>query len=312
MTIYLDVIWALNFILDMMLLMLTQILAKDDTGRIRIMFGAFVASLLVPISLYYPHSFFTTIYGKILYSLLIILSSFRYVNMYRMVKRLLLFYFVTFTIGGGLIALHFLLQNPIEIAASGLFTFNSGYGDPISWIFVLIGFPIIWLFTKRNMDKHAIEKIRYDELYPVTIQMNHLSFSTNGYMDSGNQLVDPITKKPVIICDESFLKQWFTEVDWNILKEAHETLDFQAIPPKWEERIHIIPYQGVEGKSNFLLAIRPDQLAVTHHNEQILTERVLIGIQFATLTKDETYHCLLHPQIIKFGKRESDKALPSA
>lgn len=292
--------------------MLTQILAKDDTGRIRLMFGAFIASILVPISLYFPLSFFTTIYGKLLYSLLIILCTFRFVNIYRMIKRLLLFYFVTFTIGGGLIALHFLLQSPLEISTNGLFTFNSGYGDPISWIFVMIGFPIIWLFTKRNMDKHAIEKVRYDELYPVTIQINKLSYSTTGYMDSGNQLVDPITKKPVVICDETFLKQWFSEDDWKTLREAHETLDFGRIPLKWEDRIQIIPYQGVEGKSRFLLAIRPDQLTIFENNEQIFTERVLIGIQFATLTKDQTYHCLLHPQIIKFGKRQVDNALPSA
>lgn len=305
MTIYLDAVWTLNLIVDMMLLMLTQALAKDQTRKIRLMFGAFIASLLVPISLYFPNTFITTVYGKLIYSILIILCSFQFKNVYRTIKLLLLFYFTTFAIGGGLVAIHFIFQNPIMVSGNGLMTFNNGFGDPVSLTFILIGFPTIWLFTKRRMDKHGVDKIRYNELCPVTIQLNQESYSTTGYIDSGNQLVDPITKHPVIICDEIFLKQWFSKDEWEKLKEAHTQLNYHKIPEKWEKKIRIIPYQGVEGKGNFLMAIRPEKLMVYYGQEKIVTHKVLIGIQFARLTKDETYHCLLHPQIIKFASVES-------
>src|SRR5699024_96215 len=114
---------------------------------------------------------------------------------------LLLFYFITFSIGGGLIAAHFLLQNPVGISSNGILTMEKGYGDPISWIFIIVGFPIVWWFTKNRLDKHATDKIHYDQLYSVTIRLNGEDHSTKGYLDSGNQLVDPLTKKPVIICD---------------------------------------------------------------------------------------------------------------
>ena len=305
MTIYLDAVWTLNFILDMMLLMLTQALARDSTRKIRIVFGAFIASLLVPLSLYFPESLISSVYGKLIYSVIIILCSFRYFGFYQMVKRLLLFYFTTFAVGGGLIGIHFLLQNPMKLSQSGLLTFNSGFGDPVSWLFIIIGFPIIWLFTKRRMDKHAIEKIRYDQLCPVTIQLKSKSHSTTGYIDSGNQLVDPITKKPVIICDESFLRQWFSDNEWEMLKVAHTDMDVNKIPNEWEGRIHFVPFQGVEGKSDLLIAIRPDRLIVYYYDKKIVTKKVLIGIQFASLTKDMTYHCLLQPEIIKLATVES-------
>lgn len=289
----------------MMLLMLTQVLAKDSTGKIRIVFGAFIASLLVPISLYFPGSWITSLYGKLFYSVIIILSSFRFVTVYQTAKLLLMFYFTTFSIGGGLVAVHFLLQNPISISDNNLLTFTSGYGDPISWIFILIGFPLVWLFTKRRMDKHAIEKIRYDQLYPVTLQLKNKSYSTTGYIDSGNQLVDPITNKPVLICDEPFLKKWFSEKDWKLLKLAQETLDFDKLPPEWEEKIQIVPFHGVEGKNSFLIAIRPDRLIILYGNQKIVTRNVLIGIQFAQLTRDQYYHCLIQPQIIKLAAVDS-------
>ncbi|MFD1849139.1 sigma-E processing peptidase SpoIIGA [Oceanobacillus bengalensis] len=301
MTIYLDAVWALNFCLDLMLLMLTQALARDSTRKIRVVFGALVASLIVPVTLYFPDSFFTSVIGKLLFSLFIILCSFGFITIYRFFKLLLLFYFTTFAIGGGLLGLHFLFSNPVTLSSGVFSTVNHGYGDPVSWLFVIIGFPLVWLFTKARMDKHVIEKIRYNSLYSVTIQIKEKSFSTNGYIDSGNQLNDPLTKKPVVICDELFLKNWFSEEDLQLLQRASESFDLELIPKEWEHLVQIIPFQGVQGSSMFLLAIRPEKIIIYYGDQKIVTGKVLIGIQFAELTKDRSYHCLLHPQIIQLA-----------
>ncbi|GAB3793587.1 sigma-E processing peptidase SpoIIGA [Virgibacillus kimchii] len=299
MTIYLDAVWMLNLLLDMMLLFLTQALGRESTRKRRIIFGGVVASLIVPVSFYFPDSFITSAVGKILYSILIITCTFGYGSLSRILKLWLLFYFVSFSIGGGLIALHFLFQQPVSITANGILTVNHGFGDPISWLFVFIGFPFAWLFTKRRMDRHVAEKIRYDQLCPVTLKIKQKSYSTSGYIDSGNQLFDPITKKPVILCDETFLKQWFSEEDWEIMKHLQEHLDFAKIPESWKNYIQIIPYQGVQGKSMFLLAIRPDEIKIIYEEKTIVTSNFLVGIQFAELVKDRSYHCLLHPQMIQ-------------
>ncbi|MBU5467731.1 sigma-E processing peptidase SpoIIGA [Virgibacillus sp. MSJ-26] len=301
MTIYLDAVWALNYFLDLMLLMLTGAMVKERVTKRRLLFGAFVASLIVPLSLYFPNTFLTSIVGKLLYSLLIVFCTFRFISIHRTLKLLLIFYFITFAIGGGLIALHHMAQSPVGMSDSGILTFSKGYGDPVSWLFILIGFPFVWLFTKRRLDKHAVEKIRYDQLYRVTLKMNGRTFSTDGYIDSGNQLVCPMTKKPVVIADQSFLKQWFAEVEWKQLKESHASLDFDNIPKAWEDSIHVVPYQGVEGGSNFLLALRPEKLTIQYDEDEIITNNVLIGIQFDNLTTDHLYHCLLQPEIIKLS-----------
>ncbi len=300
-TIYLDAVWALNFLLDIMLLMLTQALARDSTRIIRIVIGGFVASLLVPISLYFPDTFFTSVIGKLLFSCFIILTTFGYHNFYRWIKLLLLFYFITFSIGGGLIGIHYLFQRPFGLDSNGFLTFNSGFGDPVSWLFVVIGFPLVWVFTKSRMDKHTAEKIRYDQLCPVTIQIKGKSYSTTGYIDSGNQLIDPLTKKPVILCDEPFLKNWFTEEEWKRVRKCSESLDLDSLPTEWEKYLQLVPYQGVQGNSTFLFTIRPDTLVIYYGEQKIVTSKVLVGLQFSNLTKDESYHCLLHPQIIKLA-----------
>src|SRR5690625_7648355 len=103
-----------------MVLMMKQTLAKDSTTKIRIIIGTFVTSLLVPISLYFSWSFFTSVLGKFLYSVTIIICAFRFITIYHMLKLLALFYFTTFSIGGGLIAAHFVFQNPIGLSDNGL------------------------------------------------------------------------------------------------------------------------------------------------------------------------------------------------
>jgi stage II sporulation protein GA (sporulation sigma-E factor processing peptidase) len=301
MTIYLDAVWVLNFLLDLMLLMLTQALSREYTPKRRLVFGAIIASLIVPATIYYPSALLNTVYGKLLYSILIILVAFQFTTVRQFFKKLLLFYFVTFSIGGGLFAAHYVLQNPVALASNGLLTFSSGYGDPVSWLFIMIGFPIAFWFTKSRMDKHVTDKIRYDQMYEVTLQLKEKSFSTTGYIDSGNQLIDPLTKKPVIICDESFLQQWFQEEEWIQLKRAFEEFDMDSIPLSWEKYIHMVPFQGVEGKSNFLLALKPESLTIGYGEQKIIATKLLVGIQFSTLTKDQSYHCLLHPQLIKLA-----------
>lgn len=301
LTIYLDAVWILNFLLDMMLLMLTKSLIRDGTPIFRIVFGAFIASLIVPVSVFFPDALLLTPIGKLLFSIIIMLSTFKFISISRMLKQLLLFYFITFAIGGGLIGVHYLFQQPFGMSTSGLVTMNQGYGDPISWLFIIFGFPVVWIFTKKRMDNHAVEKIKYDQLYPVTIEIQKKCLSTTGYIDSGNQLTCPMTKKPVIICDQAFLKQWFTDSDWQSLQAAYEALAVDQLPENWQSRIQIIPYQGVEGTSNFLFAIRPEQLTIYYDGERIITKNVLIGIQFGSLVRDNSYHCLLQPQIFKLA-----------
>lgn len=305
MTIYLDAVWTLNVLLDFMLLMLTGAIIKIRIHKRRLLFGAFIASLIVPVTFYFPDFFLTSLYGKVGFSIIIILSTFGWNSLARVLKLLVTFYFVSFAIGGGLIATHYMLQSSVDISSTAILTVNQGYGDPISWIFILIGFPASWLFTKWRLDKHAIDKIRYDQLYEVKIKMNGQNFETKGYIDSGNQLVCPLTKKPVVICDERFLKQWFTSEEWIQLKTVHNDLDFDHIPKKWEKLLNIVPYQGVEGTSSFLLALQPEELSVNYGETDIRVNNVLIGIQFGHLTEDSLYHCLLHPQIIKLTAVDS-------
>lgn len=297
MTIYLDTVWLLNLIFDLMLLMLTKGIARFSAPAWRIWIGALVASFIVPILFIFPDSFVQSVLFKVIYSFIIIFCAFGFHSIFQFLKLFFIFYFVTFSIGGGLIAVHYLFSH--SITGNG-FLVAAGHGDPISWVFVLVGFPLSYLFTKHRMNQHIIDKIRYEQLYTVTIQIKNEAYTTTAYVDSGNHLTDPISKKPVVICDEPFLKQWFSNEDWESLKKAADSFDMDLLPEEWEHLIHFIPYQGVNG-NGVLLAIRPEACTIHETNRTLRTRKFLIGVRFGELAKDGTYHCLLQPQIMQFA-----------
>jgi len=297
--IYLDAVWLLDLLLDWMLLLLAKALSRDGTSHPRVFIGAVIASLIVPLTLFYPETFLTTVAGKILFSILIILTAFRFKSIKRSGKQLLLFYFLTFSIGGGLTGLHFMLNQPFAMHSGGIMTMNSGYGDPVSWLFILIGFPIVLFFSKRRMEDHASEKLRYDEIHPVRIQIAGQDKTVPGYIDSGNQLNCPMTKKPVVIGDASLMKTWLTSEEMLELKAASEKMDPERIPLRLQHLVQLIPYQGVDGSTSFVCALRPDFIEIMYEDKLIRADKVLIGIQFGSMTADKTYQCLLHPQLIQ-------------
>lgn len=299
MQIYLDAVWTLNLLLDWMLLLLAKTLTRDHSSQIRIFLGAVVASLIVPLTLYYPESILTTVPGKLFYSVVIILCTFKFLSIRRSTKQLLLFYFLTFAVGGGLTGLHFMMNQPFAIHSGGIMTMNSGYGDPVSWLFILIGFPVVFLFSKRRMDQHVSEKLRYDQIHSVRIQIEGKDQTVPGYIDSGNQLVCPLTRQPVVIGDASLMSNWLKDEEMLELKAASEKMDPERIPLRLQHRVQLIPYQGVDGSTAFMCTLKPDFLEIMYEGTLIRAEKVLVGIQFGSMTADKSYQCLLHPQLIQ-------------
>ncbi|WP_366249506.1 sigma-E processing peptidase SpoIIGA [Terribacillus aidingensis] len=298
MTIYLDAVWTLNLFLDWLLLLCTQAIARLQVPKLRIFAGAVVASLIVPVTVYFPESFLAHPAGKLLFSMLIIWTAFGFRSVTRFLKLLLLFYFVTFAVGGSLFAIHYMLQTQAAFTSASFLTVSTGYGDHVSWLFVAIMFPIALYFTKSRMDKQRFEQFRYDQLYNVQVSINGISHKTEGFIDSGNHLSDPLTKRPVVICDQLFLRNWFTEEEWQLLAQANSDLDLDLLPKDWPYEFSVVPYQGVNGEGALMLVLKPDSILIEMEQVQIETDRVWIGIQFGNLTADRRYHCLLHPSLV--------------
>lgn len=297
-----DVVFLLNMFCNGMILLLTRYFIRSNSSKKRIILATFVASFFVLFQAYLSTGILSSLLIKLLYSIMIIIVAFGYDGVIPFIKKWTLFYFVSFSIGGAILGLHYLVEDVFIYGKQQMMlTAENIYGEEVHLTFILIAFPVFWYFTKRKLDEHVETKIKYDQFYEIVLTLNGQSIATTGYIDSGNHLIDPISRRPVILCDAEYLKQFFSIKDWNTLSTSIKKDQLHELPPILDQKLFIVPYQGVGGTSNYLYCLKPESLTIMYEGKTLETNQVLVGIQLNSLTETKAYHCLLHPQLIYFS-----------
>jgi len=294
--VYLDIIWALNLLFDSLLLYLTAIFLKRRIKLWRLLAGGFIGSLIIlfsftPLNVYTGHPL-----SKLFCSILMILAAFGYKRLTYFLKALMTLYVSTFLIGGAIMGAHFFVQYDDKLTLSVL----KGFGDPISWLFVLIGFPIAWHFSRRNIEGMEMTKIQFEQIVSVSLKIEGQCLEVKGLVDSGNQLYDPLSKQPVMFVS---IKKHL-EVLPEIIKEL-ATFDpepilmgKQEIPDEWHHRIRIVPCRVVGQEHQFIIAIKPDQLLFEQQGKQYLYDKGLVSFTMQELSADDVFQCIVHPKML--------------
>lgn len=301
MTLYIDVIWFLNLCIDYLLLALTAIVLKRRFQHVRMILGALFASLIVFFLFSSYASLFYQPWVKLLYSAIIVWIAFGFRRMSYYLQGLLMFYFVTFMTGGGLFALHYFWQTDVGIL-NGMTVSNKGYfGSGISWVFVIIGFPLIWWFSKKRFETMEWKQVQYDQLVDVDITVAGYTFRTRGLVDSGNQLTDPITKKPVMIIEAKLLYPYFNQQAVEHIMTFHEGASEEHADERLVERACIIPYRVIGQSTPFLSGIRPDSIVIYQQENRYETTNVILGLQDRELSADGVFRSIVHPKLVLGG-----------
>ncbi|RPF56074.1 sporulation factor SpoIIGA [Aquisalibacillus elongatus] len=290
MQIYLDLIWALNLLFDWLVLLVVGWLSRMPFSHKRIFIASFFASLIIPLSFVPALDWLNFPIVKLVYSFGIILIAFRFINISRFITYFFSFYLVNFTIGGGLFGLHYILQSQ-EVSLPWLN--HIAYGNLVSWIFVLIGFPIFLWFTKDRLHYLSVIKLRHEQLYDVVVQLDsNRKFHLKGFYDTGNQLTHPLTQKPIMLIDEQTGVDWFGDKKINRLKQKDATYD-EAL------QVEYIPLKMAGGEQDTIPVFQIQHVGIRVNQYMHMTKRVYVGIHFGEFSNRITYNCLLHPLLLQ-------------
>ena len=173
MKIYIELIFIINFLLDFMILYGVKHLLKRKINNYRLVLGSLFGSFTILI-LFIKVSTIELFILKIILSIFIILISFGIKNIY---QNILYFYLISIIIGGFIYL--FDLQN------------NKFY------LLLLIFLTPIFLYL---IIKELIQiKINYKDKYQVTIIINNKKYNLDGFIDTGNRLIDNISNKSIIL-----------------------------------------------------------------------------------------------------------------
>lgn len=191
MTIYLDLVFLLNLFFDFLLLLTVNNTLKRNASLKRIFLGACVGSLSI-FTLFFPFTTFLLFCFKIIMSIFMCVISFGLKDKLYTIQNISYFYMTSTVLGG---FLYFLNLNFSETHEGMVFTYQT---ISIPYLFVVISSPIMLYVYFRQRKSEA----NYQHYYKVTITfLNGEKQTFSSYLDTGNKLVDPITKKKVIVID---------------------------------------------------------------------------------------------------------------
>lgn len=292
----------MNFCFDLMLILLTAIILKRQMKWINVIVSALIGSSII--------LFFFSPYAEIVnhplvkffVSSLMVMISFGYKRIRFFMQNLLTFYFVSFVVGGALLGTHYFFEFSFIFQDQVFLTNVSNLGDTISWLFIIIGFPIVWYFSRFQFDHLEMTKIHYENIISAKIQMMNHSVSLRGLIDSGNQLYDPITKLPVMIVEMEKMKAIIPEEIFEFLSQEDPLSKLEHVNHPMISKMRIIPYRSVGQSHQFLFAVKPDKVMIEKQNQTISVTKVLLGLSQTKLSSDESYDCIVHPKMIQSGK----------
>lgn len=181
MTIYIDLVILLNYFFDSLILLTVNTTLKRNISLKKILF----VSLLGELSLlgFLLSNKYLLILLKLEISLILNILTFKYKDIFYTVTNVLYFYMVSIILGG---FIYYLKLNNL------------------SYSFILLLVPLIlYLYIKQNLNM----KTTINKTYPLTIYFpNKRKLSLTGFVDTGNKLRDPVTKKWVVLVNKKLLQ----------------------------------------------------------------------------------------------------------
>ena len=174
MKIYIELIFIINFLIDFMILYGTKRLLKINKSNIRLLFGSLVGSLTIFILLININSI-TLIILKLFLSVIIILISFGKNNI---LTNTFYFYLISIIIGGI------------------LYLFDLTSNLYFNYLLLILFSPVIIYILIKELNKH---RLNINDKYIVEITLGKKIYKLEGFIDTGNRLISPIKKEPVIL-----------------------------------------------------------------------------------------------------------------
>jgi stage II sporulation protein GA (sporulation sigma-E factor processing peptidase) len=67
---------------------------------------------------------------------------------------------------------------------------------------------------------------------------------------------------------------------------------------EWQDRLRLVPFRGVNRSTQLMVALKPDLVVVTHEGSRTETVKTLVGLDGGALSRDGTYHAIIHPALL--------------
>lgn len=262
MTIYIDVLFAINFISDFIILLLCDMNFKK--GIFKKIVASIIGSLYACFFVFDLPRIIYSLFGKIVVLIFMCFIAFFPCNVTYLLNKCATFLFISILFCGVFYAGEMLFQNPYFLYEI----------SDIVWIVCMCTALFISRFAYLK-----IKKTLYFDKHKLKIFYNEKCVTLNGMIDTGNSLYDPVSSFPVLIINEKILKELFSP-------SATKSNLCEFVNP---EDFRIIPYKTIS-ENGVIYGFIPNKLI--YEGKKI--NDIIIAVAPSPITSD----ALISPQII--------------
>jgi len=294
-TIYLDVIFLENLIMNAIILYATAIMLKIKPNAIRILISSAIGSIYAIMTYVTEIEIYASIILKMILAVMMVYVAFNPQNVKKMWKQVAIFYLTSFVFGGVALYLIYFLK-PQEILMQ-----NGMYVGKNILKTIMLGAIVAFVVIKISL-KIIKTKLNPKDMYcKIKLKLNEKTIQTKAMIDTGNLVKEPITNTPVVIVESSLLEE---VIPYKILNNLENILggDFSEVPEELQEKylskLRCIPFSSLGKQNGMLVGIKAEKIEIETEDEKKESNNVMIGIYDKSLTKRGEYRALVGVEII--------------
>lgn len=269
--------------MNYMILLTEQIILKEQIIHKRLIVSSSIGSIYsVIIAITKPNYWIINI-TKIIISIIMIIIGCNNVKRKNLINRIIIFYLIAFVFGGCSNAILYSINQNKDLNRKINSIFEPFGITILAGIFsiILIIYTFKIIYKKRKFK---------DILCKLKIINEGKEKNLRAMIDTGNSLIDPISKTPVVIIE----KEKMLGIIPNEIIENNEDIicgKYDIKNEKYKSKIRLLPFSTIDNKNGMILGIRVEEVETEINDEKISKKNVVIGICNEKISKQ--YSCLI-------------------
>ena len=302
MTIYVDVVLLENLCMNYIILFGTGYIIRLKIKHLRILLSSLIGAIYAILAYAGIFPMYANIFVKIVLSICMVYIAFYPKNIKGMVKELIVFYLVSFALGGCAFALLYIVRPQAIFMKDGVYI--GTYPIKIALLGGIVGFIVTYIafkVVKTRMTKNEL-------IYDMVIKIKDKELTTKVMLDTGNMLKDPISNMPVVLVEKSIL---YPILPKELLENSKNILggDFKEneyINNEYRTRLRIIPFTSVGKQNGMMLGIKVDKIKIITDVDEVINDNAIICVYEKEFSKRKKYFGLIGIDLLERRENKNE------
>lgn len=296
-TVYVDVLFCTNLIINYFLILFSAKFCSLPYHRIRYLAASLVGAVY-SLAIFLPElNTFFNIAMKLILGTTILFIAYGIAKPKQFFRRAAVFFGVNFGFAGIMLALWIAFHPKNMAINNGVF-----YFDISPWLLVTasvvtyLAATVIMKFSKRK----APEQLECN----IEISTELGSVLLEGFVDTGNDLCDLFTERPVVVVPVKSVEKIIPTEYLPAFRDASLS-NANLLDGHWATEYRLIPFNALSG-TGIMPAFKPKAFYVYEGNTALKVKDVMVAVSAGEIHGDKA---IINPKILENTKGSNDKCL---